>query len=206
LEEEIMSLKKSIRKNLEILQETKKVTLTEEKIVKGRFSVVPKNINKNSKIQVTKAFNTLLSENKSLKSQGVSQNLINENMIQALTLMFAEEGPRFIDTLKEKLAEYLKSKLQLTDVEEEIITNAIGNTEMDDIPELFNDPKYLANKIVQAYTEDMGSKYSIMNIEKGQQMVSNMEDELRRRIEPLIGDVNSNMGLKLKDIRDNMLS
>ncbi len=201
-----MSLKKSIRKNLEILQETKKVTLTEEKIVKGRFSVVPKNINKNSKIQVTKAFNTLLSENKSLKSQGVSQNLINENMIQALTLMFAEEGPRFIDTLKEKLAEYLKSKLQLTDVEEEIITNAIGNTEMDDIPELFNDPKYLANKIVQAYTEDMGSKYSIMNIEKGQQMVSNMEDELRRRIEPLIGDVNSNMGLKLKDIRDNMLS
>src|SRR6056300_1371811 len=201
-----MSLKKSIRKNLEILQETKKVTLTEEKIVKGRFSVVPKNINKNSKIQVTKAFNTLLSENKSLKSQGVSQNLINENMIQALTLMFAEEGPRFIDTLKEKLAEYLKSKLQLTDVEEEIITNAIGNTEMDDIPELFNDPKYLVNKIVQAYTEDMGSKYSIMNIEKGQQMVSNMEDELRRRIEPLIGDVNSNMGLKLKDIRDNMLS
>jgi hypothetical protein len=206
LEEEIMSLKKSIRKNLEILQETKKVTLTEEKIVKGRFSVVPKNINKNSKIQVTKAFNTLLSENKSLKSQGVSQNLINENIIQALTLMFAEEGPRFIDTLKEKLAEYLKSKLQLTDVEEEIITNAIGNTEMDDIPELFNDPKYLANKIVQAYTEDMGSKYSIMNIEKGQQMVSNMEDELRRRIEPLIGDVNSNMELKLKGIRDNMLS
>lgn len=201
-----MSLKKSIRKNLEILQETKKVTLTEEKIVKGRFSVVPKNINKNSKIQVTKAFNTLLSENKSLKSQGVSQNLINENIIQALTLMFAEEGPRFIDTLKEKLAEYLKSKLQLTDVEEEIITNAIGNTEMDDIPELFNDPKYLANKIVQAYTEDMGSKYSIMNIEKGQQMVSNMEDELRRRIEPLIGDVNSNMELKLKGIRDNMLS
>ena len=201
-----MSLKKSIRKNLEILQETKKVTLTEEKIVKGRFSVVPKNINKNSKIQVTKAFNTLLSENKSLKSQGVSQNLINENMIQALTLMFAEEGPRFIDTLKEKLAEYLKSKLQLTDVEEEIITNAIGNTEMDDIPELFNDPKYLANKIVQAYTEDMGSKYSIMNIEKGQQMVSNMEDELRQKIEPLIGDVNSNMELKLKGIRDNMLS
>ena len=201
-----MSLKKSIRKNLEILQETKKVTLTEEKIVKGRFSVVPKNINKNSKIQVTKAFNTLLSENKSLKSQGVSQNLINENMIQALTLMFAEEGPRFIDTLKEKLAEYLKSKLQLTDVEEEIITNAIGNTEMDDIPELFNDPKYLANKIVQAYTEDMGSKYSIMNIEKGQQMVSNMEDELRQKIEPLIGNVNSNIELKLKDIRDNILS
>jgi len=201
-----MSLKKSIRKNLEILQETKKVTLTEEKIVKGRFSVVPKNINKNSKIQVTKAFNTLLSENKSLKSQGMSQSLINENMIQALTLMFDEEGPRFIDTLKEKLAEYLKSKLQLTDVEEEIISNAIGNTEMDDIPELFNDPKYLANKIVQAYTEDMGSKYSIMNIEKGQQMVSNMEDELRQKIEPLIGNVNSNIELKLKDIRDNILS
>ena len=201
-----MSLKKSIRTNIQKLHEEKKITLTEEKIVKGRFSMVPKNINKNSKIQVTKAFNTLLSENKSLKSQGMSQSLINENMIQALTLMFDEEGPRFIDTLKEKLAEYLKSKLQLTDVEEEIISNAIGNTEMDDIPELFNDPKYLATKIVQAYTEDMGSKYSIMNIEKGQQMVSNMEDELRQKIEPLIGNVNSNIELKLKDIRDNILS
>ena len=201
-----MSLKKSIRTNIQKLHEEKKITLTEEKIVKGRFSMVPKNINKNSKIQVTKAFNTLLSENKSLKSQGMSQSLINENMIQALTLMFGEEGPRFIDTLKEKLAEYLKSKLQLTDVEEEIISNAIGNTEMDDIPELFNDPKYLATKIVQAYTEDMGSKYSIMNIEKGQQMVSNMEDELRQKIEPLIGNVNSNIELKLKDIRDNILS
>jgi len=201
-----MSLKKSIRTNIQKLHEEKKITLTEEKIVKGRFSMVPKNINKNSKIQVTKAFNTLLSENKSLKSQGMSQSLINENMIQALTLMFDEEGPRFIDTLKEKLAEYLKSKLQLTDVEEEIISNAIGNTEMDDIPELFNDPKYLVNKIVQAYTEDMGSKYSIMNIEKGQQMVSNMEDELRQKIEPLIGNVNSNIELKLKDIRDNILS
>jgi len=201
-----MSLKKSIRTNIQKLHEEKKITLTEEKIVKGRFSMVPKNINKNSKIQVTKAFNTLLSENKSLKSQGMSQSLINENMIQALTLMFDEEGPRFIDTLKEKLAEYLKSKLQLTDVEEEIISNAIGNTEMDDIPELFNDPKYLANKIVQAYTEDMGSKYSIMNIEKGQQMVSNMEDELRQKIEPLIGNVNSNIELKLNGIRDNILS
>jgi len=201
-----MSLKKSIRTNIQKLHEEKKITLTEEKIVKGRFSMVPKNINKNSKIQVTKAFNTLLSENKSLKSQGMSQSLINENMIQALTLMFDEEGPRFIDTLKEKLAEYLKSKLQLTDVEEEIISNAIGNTEMDDIPELFNDPKYLANKIVQAYTEDMGSKYSIMNIEKGQQMVSNMEDELRQKIEPLIGNVNSNIELKLRGIRDNILS
>lgn len=201
-----MSLKKSIRTNIQKLHEEKKITLTEEKIVKGRFSMVPKNINKNSKIQVTKAFNTLLSENKSLKSQGMSQSLINENMIQALTLMFGEEGPRFIDTLKEKLAEYLKSKLQLTDVEKEIISNAIGNTEMDDIPELFNDPKYLATKIVQAYTEDMGSKYSIMNIEKGQQMVSNMEDEIRQKIEPLIGNVNSNIDLTLRGIRDNILS
>ena len=201
-----MSLKKSIRTNIQKLHEEKKITLTEEKIVKGRFSMVPKNINKNSKIQVTKAFNTLLSENKSLKSQGMSQSLINENMIQALTLMFGEEGPRFIDTLKEKLAEYLKSKLQLTDVEKEIISNAIGNTEMDDIPELFNDPKYLATKIVQAYTEDMGSKYSIMNIDKGQQMVSNMEDEIRQKIEPLIGNVNSNIELKLIGIRDNILS
>ena len=45
-----MNLKNTIRKNIQILEEEKKVSLTEQKIVKGRFSMVPKNINKNSKI------------------------------------------------------------------------------------------------------------------------------------------------------------
>jgi len=205
-----MNLKNTIRKNIQVLEEQKRITLTEEKIVKGRMSVLPKNVNKNSSIQVKKAFNGLFLEVRALKSQGFSQKIINENLISILTQMFDEEGERFVDTVKEKLAEYLKNKLQLTDVEQEILVQAIGNTEMDDVPELFNDPRFLANKITQAYSqaysEDMGGKYSMMNIDNSQDMVKGLEDRFVDKLKPVIGDVNSNMELKLKGIRDNLLS
>lgn len=201
-----MNLKNTIRKNIQILQEEKRRHLTEEKIVKGRMSILPKNINKNSTIQVKKVFNGLFSEVKTLKSSGISQKVINENLISVLTQMFDEEGERFIDTVKEKLAEYLKGKLNLTDVEQDILVQAIGNTEMDDVPELFNDPRFLANKIAQAYSEDMGGKYSMMDMDGYQDMVKRLEDRFVDKLKPVIGDVNSNMELKLKGIRDNILS
>lgn len=201
-----MNLKNSIRKNIQILQEEKKVSLTEEKIVRGRFSVLPKNLNKNSSIQVKKAFNGLFTEIRTLKSLNISQKVINENLISILAQMFDEEGERFVTTVKDKLSEYLQSKLNLTDTEQELLSNAIGNTEMDDVPELFNDPKFLAKKIVQAYSEEFGGKYSMMNINDNQQLVSKLEDRFVEKLQPLMGDVNSKMELKLKDIRDNILS
>jgi len=200
-----MGIKTSIIKNIKILQEEKKASLTEEKIVKGRFSVVPTKINKYSTIQNNKTFNVLFNEVRTLKTHGINQKLINENLVQVLSQMFDEEGPRFLDVVKEKLAEYLKSKLQLTDIEQEILVSAIGNTEMDDVPELFNDPRFLAQKISQAYSEDMGSKYSMMNTDNSE-MVKKLEDTFVDKLKPVIGDVNSKMELKLKDIRDNMLS
>ena len=200
-----MGIKDSIRKNIQILQEEKKISLTEEKIVKGRFSMVPKNINKHSTIQNNKTFNVLFNEVRTLKSHGINQKVINENLVQVLSQMFDEEGPRFLDVVKEKLAEYLKSKLQLTDIEQEILVSAIGNTEMDEVSELFNDPRFLAQKIAQAYSEDMGSKYSMVSTDNSD-MVKKLEDTFVDKLKPVIGDVNSNMELKLKDIRDNMLS
>ena len=201
-----MGIQDSIRRNIQSLQEEKKVSLTEEKIVKGRFSMVPKNINKHSTIQNNKTFNVLFNEVRTLKSHGINQKVINENMVQVLSQMFDEEGPRFLDIVKEKLAEYLKSKLQLTDIEQEIIVSAIGNTEMDEVSELFNDPRFLAQKISQAYSEDMGGKYSMVNMDNSQEMVKKLEDTFVDKLKPVIGDVNSKMELKLKDIRDNMLS
>jgi len=200
-----MGIKTSIIKNIKILQEEKKVSLTEEKIVKGRFSVVPTKINKYSTIQNNKTFNVLFNEVRTLKTHGINQKLINENLVQVLSQMFDEEGPRFLDVVKEKLAEYLKSKLQLTDIEQEILVSAIGNTEMDDVPELFNDPRFLAQKISQAYSEDMGSKYSMMNTDNSE-MVKKLEDTFVDKLKPVIGVVNSKIELKLKDIRVNMLS
>ena len=201
-----MSIKNSIRKNIQVLQEERKTSLTEEKIVKGRFSMVPKNTNKYSKIQNNKAFNILFNEMRFLKSQGIKQSVINENLVNVLSQMFDEDDSQFIGIVKEKLAEYLKGKLQLTDVEQEILIAAVGNTEMDEVPELFNDPRFLAQKIVQAYSEDMSGKYSMMDTTTTQDMVKKLEDSFVDKLKPVIGDVNSKMELKLKAMRDDMLS
>jgi len=201
-----MSIKNSIRKNIQVLQEERKISLTEEKIVKGRFSMVPKNTNKYSKIQNNKAFNILFNEMRFLKSQGIKQSVINENLVNVLSQMFDEDDSQFIGIVKEKLAEYLKGKLQLTDVEQEILIAAVGNTEMDEVPELFNDPRFLAQKIDQAYSEDMSGKYSMMDTTTTQDMVKKLEDSFVDKLKPVMGDVNSKMELKLKAMRDDMLS
>ena len=201
-----MGIKHSIRKNLQVLQEEKIISLTEEKIVKGRFSMVPKNTNKHSKIQNNKTFNILFNEMRFLKSQGINQTIINENLVKVLSQMFDEGDSQFIGIVKEKLAEYLKGKLQLTDVEQDILITAVGNTEMDEVPELFNDPRFLAQKIVQAYSEDMSGKYSMMDTNATQDMVKKLEDSFVDKLKPVMGDVNSKMELKLKAMRDNMLS
>ncbi len=141
-----------------------------------------------------------------LKSQGIKQSVINENLVNVLSQMFDEDDSQFIGIVKEKLAEYLKGKLQLTDVEQEILIAAVGNTEMDEVPELFNDPRFLAQKIVQAYSEDMSGKYSMMDTTTTQDMVKKLEDSFVDKLKPVMGDVNSKMELKLKAMRDDMLS
>ena len=46
----------------------------------------------------------------------------------------------------------------------------------------------------------------MMNMDGSQDMVKALEDRFVDNLKPVIGDVNSNMELKLKGIRDNILS
>ena len=46
----------------------------------------------------------------------------------------------------------------------------------------------------------------MVNMDNSQEMVKKLEDTFVDKLKPVIGDVNSKMELKLKDIRDNMLS
>ena len=202
-----MSIRTSIRKNIEILKEEKKVRLTEEKIISARLSLVPTQINENSTIQVNRGFNLLFTELRSLKSLGLNQSLINENLISILGQMFdGEEGSKFTDKIKQKLAQYLQGKFQLTETEEEILEDAIGNTEIDDVPELFNDPRFLARKIVESYALNMTEKYSMLDEKEIKGLLKRLEGRFIEKIEPIIGNINSNMDSKLKGIRDNVFS
>jgi Mg2+ and Co2+ transporter CorA len=208
-----MDLKKKLKKNLYLLKEGKERFLIEEKIVKSRLNLLPKNVNKNSKIQVTDAFNKLFEEIKFYNSNDIGIPFLNENLVDVLGQMFNEDSDKFLDTIKDKLTDFLVSKLQGTDFDREAIEMAIGDTELDDISKLFTDTRFLAKKLAEIYS----TKYNEMSLDlsslsgptvssqisSGQ---SELEDKIVDQLRPIMGDINSKMELKLSDIRDGIIS
>jgi hypothetical protein len=118
-----------------------------------------------------------------------------------------------LDTIKDKLTDFLVSKLQGTDFDREAIEMAIGDTELDDISKLFTDTRFLAKKLAEIYS----TKYNEMSLDlsslsgptvssqisSGQ---SELEDKIVDQLRPIMGDINSKMELKLSDIRDGIIS
>lgn len=208
-----MDLKKKLKKNLYLLKEGKERFLIEEKIVKSRLNLLPKNVNKNSKIQVADAFNKLFEEIKFHNSNDIGIPFLNENLVDVLGQMFNEDSDKFLDTIKDKLTDFLVSKLQGTDFDREAIEMAIGDTELDDISKLFTDTRFLAKKLAEIYS----TKYNEMSLDlsslsgptvssqisSGQ---SELEDKIVDQLRPIMGDINSKMELKLSDIRDGIIS
>lgn len=201
-----MSLKSIVRKNLLLEESRKKRILAEEKIVKGRLSVLPTNINHNSKIQTNKLFGKLFNEIKYMNNKGFSRQVINENLIDVLNQLFNEEGAGFMDTVKNKLVEFLKIKLNLNEFEKDILERAIGNTEVDEVSQLFSDPKFLAQKISQTYGDDLTTTSTMLDDKGKRDVIKSIENSLFNKLQPLMGTINSNMELKLKDFRDKILS
>lgn len=201
-----MSLKSIIKKNILLEETRKKRILAEEKIVRGRFSVLPTNINNKSKTQTNKLFGKLFNEIKYMNDKGFSREVINENLINVLNQLFNDEGAGFMDKVKTKLVEFLKIKLNLNDFEKDILERAIGNTEVDEVSQLFSDPKFLAQKISQTYGDDLTTTSTMLDDRGKRDVIKSIENSLLNKLQPLMGTINSNMELKLKDFRDKILS
>jgi hypothetical protein len=208
-----MGIKDNIKKNLYLIKEGKERFLIEEKIVKSRLDLLPKNVNKNSKIQVTQAFGKLFEEVKFFNSNDLGRPFLNENLISVLTQMFQEDNEKFLETIKSKLTDFLVQKLSGTDFDREAIELAIGDTEMDDISKLFTDARFLAKKLAEIYS----TKYNEMSLDlsslSGPTVSSQitggkaeLEDQIVDKLRPIMGDVNSKMELKLSDIRNGIFS
>ena len=158
----------------------------------------------------------IIAEMKYLRKQNYSVKLINENLISILNQMFQEDGPKFMDTVKNKLSEFLIQKLNLSDFEKGVIERAIGETEVDDVPRLFTDARFLSQKLAEVYKDGFESDYmqNLPDFMKGKigkmmqddQSQKELEDSFYSLVSPVMGDINSKMELKMKDIRDNIVS
>lgn len=211
-----MSLKQKLRSEIQLIKEEKKRSLIEEKIIESRLQTLSRTYNKNSKIQTKRLFNGIFEEIKFVNRTNIGNQYLNENLIDVLGQLFQEDGDQFMDTLKVKLTDFLVDKLSGTDFDREMIEKVIGDTEIDDVSKLFTDTRFLAKKLSDIYSTTLNDTFtldlsSLSGPTVSSQITSDdfrkkLEDEFVDKLRPIMGDVNSKMELKLRDIRDGIIS
>jgi len=194
---------RNLKKHIQEIENNRNKRISESSIINTRL------VNSGS-------FPKLVSEIKYMKTQKFDVNLINENLITVLNQMFQEDGPQFMETVKQKLTEFLMNKLNVSEFEQKVIEKAIGDTDVDDVPKLFTEPRFLASKLAEVYSEDFSSDYletlpefmksKVAKLAQDPNNEKELEDMFVDMLNPLMGDINSKMELKMKDIRDNIVS
>ena len=194
---------RNLKKHIQEIESNRNKRISESSIINTRL------VNSGS-------FPKLVSEIKYMKTQKFDVNLINENLITVLNQMFQEDGPQFMETVKQKLTEFLMNKLNVSEFEQKVIEKAIGDTDVDDVPKLFTEPRFLASKLAEVYSEDFSSDYletlpefmksKVAKLAQDPNNEKELEDMFVDMLNPLMGDINSKMELKMKDIRDNIVS
>jgi hypothetical protein len=193
----------NIKKHLFEIEESRKKRLKESSII-------------NLRLLNTDSLPKLVSEIKYMKTQKFDVSLINENLVSVLNQMFQDDGPQFMETVKSKLTEFLMNKLNISEFEQKVIEKAIGDTDIDDVPKLFTEPRFLASKLAEVYSEDFSTEYletlpefmksKVAKLSQDPSNEKELEDMFVDMLSPLMGDINSKMELKMKDIRDNIVS
>jgi hypothetical protein len=211
-----MSLNKIVKNNLKEVKEVKRTRLTESKIVKGRLGIISESVNFNSKIQTTKFFNKLFVESNRLVDMGITESVINEDLVMVLKGLMGDEGTRVTEMLKERLISYLESKLGMDGFEKDVLTQSIVDLDEDEFPQIFTDKRFLPRKITDVFTQEFKEKYLeglndttkevVMNQLDNDNFKRELEDKFTTALESLLETIESNMDSKLKGIRDNVFS
>ena len=211
-----MSVRKLVKNNLKEVKEVKRTRLTESKIVKGRLGIISESINFNTRIQTTKFFNKLFVESNKLVNMGITESVINEDLVMVLKGLMGDEGSKITEMLKERLISYLESKLGMDGFEKDVLTQSIVELDEDEFPKIFTDKRFLARKITDVFTREFEEKFLeglndttkevLMNQIDNDTFKRELEDKFTTALETLLSSIESNMDSKLKGIRDSVLS
>ena len=137
---------KNLKKHIQEIESNRSKRISESSII-------------NTRLMNSGSLPKLVSETKYMKTQKFDINLINENLIAVLNQMFQEDGPQFMETVKKKLTEFLMNKLNVSEFEQKVIEKAIGDTDIDNVSKLFTEPRFLASKLAEVYSEDFSTDY-----------------------------------------------
>ena len=194
---------KNLKKYIQEIKKTSDRKLQESKVIKTR-------------LMISEEISDLVSEVKYLKKQKFDKGIIEENLLVVLNQMFEKDGPQFMETVKKKLTDFLMSKLNIGEFEKKVVEKAVGDTDVEDVPKLFTEPRFLASKLAEVYNEDFSVEYlenlpefmksKVAKLAQDPNSEKELEDMFVDMLSPLMGDINSKMDEKMKDIRDNIVS
>lgn len=192
-----------IKKHITDIKKKSEKRIQETKVVKTR-------------LMISEDISGIFSEVKYLKKQKYNKQVIEENLLSVLNQMFDQDGPLFMETVKTKLTEFLMSKLSIGEFEKKVVEKAIGDTDIEDVPKLFTEPRFLASKLAEVYNEDFSTEYlenlpefmksKVAKLAQDPNSEKELEDMFVDILSPVMGDINSKMDAKMKDIRDNIVS
>ena len=194
---------KNLKKHIQEIKRTSERKLQESKVIKTR-------------LMISDEISDLVSEVKYLKKQKYDKGIIEENLLVVLNQMFEKDGPQFMETVKKKLTDFLMSKLNIGEFEKKVVEKAVGDTDVEDVPKLFTEPRFLASKLAEVYNEDFSVEYlenlpefmksKVAKLAQDPNSEKELEDMFVDMLSPVMGDINSKMDAKMKDIRDNIVS
>lgn len=215
-------LKNKIHKTLLEVQENKKKSILENKIVKNRLKIILEDKNMYKKKNKEKLFSNLTSEVVYLKNQGYNGEMINEGLIDIITSLFGDKSEVIFTTWKDQGLNWLMEKLEISNDKElsEKIKHKFSNVLISEIPELFTDCDKVTDMIVDAmvevfqerlkegFFESSGAEKilqeSVLEMTSHEDFQDSVEVKLKNTICPLLSRISTNMSNQENDIKSKI--
>jgi hypothetical protein len=202
-----MSLKNKIHTELLKENHRKESSLIfESKILNGQFSTLKSCDDLDSLFEQIQ-YKVVKFNNKKFNKQN-----INESLFNILQSLFGDFDSDFWDTVKNRMGDWVTTKMDIDPWASESVKNEIVSTPNEEVPKLFSDNDFIADKIAKGYIKGFQDNIVTSGIDQqlggktGQvfknTVMSLMNDE--RYLANLSGKISSQIGDDLKKINDKM--
>lgn len=216
-------LRNIISESLHQAKLNKKLQLRESKIVKNRLQVLVENRDLSRKKDLERFFNDYLNETVYFNSQGYNTEIINEQFFDILKGFFTGTGlDSILGTFKEYAAKWIIQKFGVdpNGWVGSIITTAVGNLPLGDIPKL-TDCDYVVPYLAKTIGESAVKKFmaekgvdnpltsvirnAVVEVLEDTAFGQSIEKGLEKIICPLLGDLSKKMGKVTNSLKNKAL-
>ncbi len=180
------SLNKNIKKHLNETIENKKNQVVENNIITLRF-----NSKINNSKDMKKTFRDLIDESVKMKSVGISKELVNENLMDLIDVLYKEKSFKVKKIFNQESASYISDKIGLSEGAflRRVIYDAFSNNSIEKTVELFNNCDYLCSIISNEVVKSLG----FLDKTVEEIMSSTIKPEFKSMICPIINSIGDRM-------------